>query len=213
MIKNNLKILSWPILFGVGQFFMLIVLEIIYSFFDKIDNFNQFITNNSYIIIFINLLIFLPIYKKEYQKYEENYKEKIKAPYKIIIIAFLLSLLLNSILYLIKINLNVKMQFNPNIFLLINTIIIGPILEEYVFRGVVYNKYLKLYKKESIYITTLIFSLMHFDVLSILYTIIMGFIMNKIYIKEHTLKAPILFHITINLVSSLIFPLISVNLI
>lgn len=213
MIKNNLKIISWPILFGIGQFFTLLILGIIYSFFDNVENFTPFINKNAYIIALINLMVFLPIFKKQYKKYELSYKEKIKHPYKIILIAIILSMLLNTILYFIKLKLNIEMQFNLNIFLLINTVIIGPILEEYVFRGIVYNKYLELYnEKKAIYITTTIFAIMHGNILSIIYTFIMGFILNKIYINNKNIKASILFHITINLISSLVFPLICVNL-
>ena len=213
MIKNNLKIISWPILFGIGQFFMFLIIEIIYSFFANIDHFNSFIVNHAYIIGILNLIIFLPILKKAYKKEEINYQEKIKHPYKIIILAVILAMILNTLLYLIKIKLNVDMEFNTNIFVLINTVIIGPILEEYLFRGIVYNKYLKLYgQKKALYITTIIFAIMHGNILSIIYTFIMGFIINKIYIKEKNIKAPILYHITINLIASLIFPLICVNL-
>lgn len=208
-IVQFLKVINWPILFWVGQFLLLIAVGFVYSLFNNMDFFSQFINNNSYIIGFLNILTFLPIFYKQYQKYQNQYQEKIKYPVKIILLGIFLSAFLNEIILIIKILLKVDMTINLNIFFLLNTILIGPILEELLFRGIVFNQLLQFNsKKKAICLTTIIFSLMHGNLISILYALMMGYILNIIYLKEKTLKAPILFHITINFVASFLIPII-----
>lgn len=212
-MKNNYfyklcKVIGWPVLFWTSQFLLLFLIYLVYSLFGNLDEFSIFISNHSYIVAFFNITILLPVFYKKYQIYKiEN--NKIKEPIKIFLIALILSLILNEIILLIKFFLKFEMVANLNIFLLINTIIIGPILEELLFRGIVFNKLREFNnEKRAIIITTVIFAIMHGNLLSIIYTFIMGYILNIIYIKQKTLKAPILFHVTINFVSSFIIPFI-----
>ena len=202
MVNKYLKVISWPILFSIGQVLILIALKLILN----VDDFALFINNNSYIISILNLIIFLPIFIKIYQKYEGNYQGKIKDAFKLMLIGFSLSLFLNIIIYLINRNNNV----NLNIFYILNIAIVGPILEEYLFRGIVYNRLLEFNdNKKSYIISVIIFSLMHIkSIINMIYAFIMGLILNKIYIEQKTLKSSILFHIVINTTSSVIFPLI-----
>lgn len=214
-MKNNyfyklLKVISWPVLFGLGQFLLLLLIGGIYSIFYPVDEFANFIQKNSYLVGIINVAIFIPLFYKKYQTYSKK-EEKIKYPIKIILIALLVSSFLNEIILLIKIVLKIEMEANLNLYLLINTIIIGPILEEYLFRGIVLNELLLFNKeKKSIYIASFIFAFMHGNILTILYTFIIGILLNHLYLKEKTIKAPILFHITINFVSSFIIPFLYV---
>ena len=209
-MKNNFKeilnILKWPILFWIGQFLILLIVEFFYSFFADVNNFNNFINKNSYILSTLYLIIILPILKKYYK--EEN-KINYNTCLKVILLAFILSLTFNILIVLIKIYLNIKMVFNPNVYILINTIIIGPILEEYLFRGIVFNKFKNIVNEDKACLfTSIIFGLIHLNIISIIYTFIMGFIMNKIYIKYKSITYSICFHITINFVASLIIPIV-----
>lgn len=213
-IKKLLKVINWPILFWIGQFLVLLIVEIIFCCFDNIDNFNDFINSNSYIISCLNLIIFLPIFLKEFHKYDKEHSIDLKKSFKIVLIAFLLSFILNLIILFVKLNLKIDMTFQFNIFAFINVAIIGPILEEYLFRGIVFNKLLEFNnKKKACLITTLIFSLIHLNIFSIIYTFIIGFILNKIYVKYQNINYSIIFHITINIVSSLLIPFIYIYLI
>ncbi len=215
-MKNNyiaqfLKVISWPILFWIGQFLLLILIGFAYCLFQNIDSFPQFINQNSYIVSFFNMIIFFPIFYRKYKKYQEKYQEKIRYPLKIVLFGIFISAFLNELILIIKILLKIEMTVNLNIFLLLNTVLIGPILEEILFRGIVFNQLLEFNsEKKSIFLTTLIFSLIHGNILSILYTFIVGYFLNIIYLRERTLKASILFHITINFVASFLIPLIYV---
>ena len=211
--SKYLKILVWPVLFWIGQFLLLLLVEILYSQYHSLDNFSDFINENSYIIGILNIVIFLPIFYHKYQCYQNNYTEKLKHPIFIILIAILISSFLNEIILIIKVFLNVEMTANLNIYLLINTILIGPILEEYLFRGIVFNQLLEFNsEKKSIYLTTLLFAIMHGNIFSILYAFIVGIFLNGFYLKERTMKANILFHIVINFISSFIIPWIYLSI-
>ena len=94
-------------------------------------------------------------------------------------------------------------------YTIIPTGIIGPILEEYIFRGIIFNK-LKTFKttKAAIIITTIIFSIMHFELSQIMYTLVVGFYLTYIYFKTNNINVPIIAHITINTTTILLLPLI-----
>lgn len=206
-LKNFLKVIYWPILFTIGHFLILFAIELVYICFDDIKNFSNFLNNHSYIVAILNIIILLPIFKKQYKKYQINYKQNIKDIHKIIILGIVLSLIINIILLVFKPLENLSTEIS--IFLILNTCIVGPILEEYVFRGIVFNKLLEFNnKKESILITTTIFALIHGNILNIIYAFIMGLIMNIIYIKYKNIKMPIIYHITINITATVILPII-----
>ena len=56
--SKYLKILVWPVLFWIGQFLLLLLVEILYSQYHSLDNFSDFINENSYIIGILNIVIF-----------------------------------------------------------------------------------------------------------------------------------------------------------
>lgn len=208
-IISFLKILSWPILFWIGQFFIILIIGIFYSMFNDPSNAYNFINNNSYLVMILNLLIFYPIFYKEYQKYEGEYKSKSNNIFKLIVFTIVISFVLNLIIYIIKKKIGIEMSFEFSIWIIINTIIVGPILEEYLFRGIIFNKTKEIVsQKQSLIITTILFSIMHGNIFSIIYALIIGYFLNTVYIKEKNLKYPIILHITINIIGSLVFPLV-----
>ena len=72
------------------------------------------------------------------------------------ILGFSLSMILNFIIYI----LSPTDKINLNIFYVINIAVVGPILEEYLFRGIVYNE-LKTFNNEkvSMWLSIIIFAL------------------------------------------------------
>ncbi len=205
MIKKYLKAFIWPIVFMFGQ---ILILGLTYIIINPND-FNKFMSSHSYIVSIFNLLVFLPMFLKIYKKYKNNYNGKLKDIIKIISIGLILSFVLNYIIYLIKIKIGNVGSVNYNIFYIINISLIGPILEEYLFRGIVYNRLLEFNSsKKSYMITTIFFAFVHTGILNVIYAFIMGLILNKIYIKYKNINENIIFHIVINFTSSLLFPLI-----
>ncbi|WP_445012646.1 lysostaphin resistance A-like protein [Aquimarina mycalae] len=147
---------------------------------------------------------------KRYFTYERKNIFSFKAIIFIIILAFLLRVLRDPIYRFNEIffgNLNfvsseyVKTPLKEQIFLIFNTLIWVPVLEELLFRGIILRVLLK--KKINITISvltsSLLFALIHFNYMSIDYTTILaafvsGFLMSVVYLK-HGLLYSIFFHI------------------
>lgn len=193
-------------MFMIGQFLLLVALTIIIKLINYNIDANLFINNNSYIVSILNLLIFLPMLIREYKQYKDKYEGEIKYVFNMMILGFSLSMILNFIIYI----LSPTDKINLNIFYVINIAVVGPILEEYLFRGIVYNKLLEFNsEKKACLIATIIFAFMHINgMYNMIYAFIMGYILNIIYIKQKSLKSAIIFHIIINIASCFIFPLI-----
>lgn len=227
-ITNNyffrlLKVISWPILFEVGQLLLYGIVSLIFATIKIIDNgydylgtdnfsaeLNNFVKLSPIIVLILTMIFLFPHIKKEYNKYKKNNHVEKKYFYNSFLSGIIISLLFNIFVIIIKKYTNIPLVLNHNIsyiLIIISTGIIGPIIEEYLFRGIVYNKLLKFNStKLSLILACLIFSLMHNDLLQIIYTIFLGYILIKIYIKFN-LKTSIMCHIGANLTSILIIPL------
>ena len=109
---------------------------------------------------------------------------------------------LNSLILLIN---NQKLP-TINIYIaLFGSVIIGPILEELVFRYLIYNNLNKFNKKNtSIILSSLIFALVHNGFINIVYAFIIGTILTIIYSKNKNIKEVIILHMVANLMSLLI---------
>lgn len=80
--------------------------------------------------------------------------------------------------------------------------IIIPLSEELMFRGVLYKRY-KEYNKflSAALYSTLLFSLIHGTMVQFVYTFILGIFLAYVYEKYGSFKAPLILHITVNMVS------------
>ena len=124
-----------------------------------------------------------------------------------IILGTTLSIIYNFIIY----NLNEVYSFtnlysgSTNILIaIISTGIIGPIIEEYMIRGIMYNELKQKYSiMKSIVITTIIFSLLHFNLVQMIYALVLGFILIYMYEKTNNIKAPLILHMTSNIVTTI----------
>lgn len=78
--------------------------------------------------------------------------------------------------------------------------VLTPVVEEMLFRGLVYNR-LKIYYDVTIaaYISALIFAIAHFNLIQGIYAFIMGIIFNLLYEKCRSIYAPVILHIATNL--------------
>jgi len=184
---------------------------------DYKNELNNYINSKSLLIIFLVFIILIPIFYKVFKKYKTNNKIKKENIIIIILLGISISLIYNVCMFNLNNIVNFTNQFklnNINIFVqILGSGIIGPILEELVFRGIVYNK-LKSFNKPitSIIITSIIFSIMHTSLLNIPYAFILSLVLIYIYEKNKTLKAPILLHISANTIIILLMPIILNNI-
>lgn len=175
---------------------------------------SEYLNDFGTIIVIITLILLLPFILKTYKKLKSTNIKKIEGKdyLKIIVFSIFLSIGLNMVLYLINNIIPITNRYDEIkvlFYTIIPTGIIGPILEEYIFRGIIFNK-LKAFKttKAAIIITTIIFSIMHFELSQIMYTLIVGFYLTYIYFKTNNINFPIIAHITINTTTILLLPLI-----
>lgn len=235
-IKNIIKVMIWPILFGIGQFFVILIFTFsfnnniynnlvqnnsnlsteeineMFNLYTSSDEYSTSLTNyindNTLWIVLIVAVIFIPLLIFKYKKQKKlNFKIN-KNIIFVILVGFSISILLN----LIIININKLFNINNNLLdykYLIQTIIasclLGPIIEELLFRGVMFNK-IKTFNNlnVSILLTTFIFAFFHDSITQMIYAFIIGYICIKLYVEYDTLLVPIIFHISCNLVVPLL---------
>ncbi|MGH4137604.1 CPBP family intramembrane glutamic endopeptidase [Clostridium sp.] len=104
-------------------------------------------------------------------------------------------------------------ELNATSFLgIVCLVLIIPIFEEILFRGLIYNE-LKTHLNIilAIILQSIIFAVAHGNMLQGIYTFIMGVVLAIIYNKTRSIIAPMLFHIMYNLlgsIGSIVIPLI-----
>lgn len=95
---------------------------------------------------------------------------------------------------------NTQVLFNGSVFSIILVVwILVPIFEEILFRGIVFNKFNEKYNITiSIILSAIIFSIIHFNPIQMVYTLIMGILAAYIYLKTNSIWSSILLHIGLN---------------
>ncbi len=208
-----MKIIKWPIIYFLFQFVLIFLLAYTYiSSGNDINLFNEYFSSKQIYLALILAIIFIPLLIKDYKKYEQ--KNKFNYFY-LIIIGVILSLFYNVFAYYFNFLLKTSLFDNNNnlIVTLVSTGLIGPIIEELMFRGIIYNELKNKYSNmKAILITTIFFAIIHFNIIQILYGLIIGFILIFVYEKYKTIKAPIILHMASNITTTLFLPILTKNI-
>ena len=178
---------------------LLFIIASVYATYN-IDNLTNFINNyGGIILILTNITYIIYIIKKHRIKVN---KYNLIDNYPKIYLFISIPLFLNSLILLIN---NQKIP-TINIYIaLFGSVIIGPILEELVFRYLIYNNLNKFNKKNtSIILSSLIFALVHNGFINIVYAFIIGTILTIIYSKNKNINEVIILHMVANFMSLLI---------
>ena len=178
---------------------LLFIIASVYATYN-VDNLTNFINNyGGIILILTNITYIIYIIKKHRIKVN---KYNLIDNYPKIYLFISIPLFLNSLILLIN---NQKIP-TINIYIaLFGSVIIGPILEELVFRYLIYNNLNKFNNKNtSIILSSLIFALVHNGFINIVYAFIIGTILTIIYSKNKNIKEVIILHMVANLMSLLI---------
>ncbi len=97
---------------------------------------------------------------------------------------------------------------NSNIYLnALYIAIIGPAMEEYIFRKVLLNKLRRFGDLPAILFTSIAFGLYHLNLSQFIYATTLGMIFSYTAIRTNTIKYTIIIHIMINTIGSVIAPL------
>lgn len=214
--KSIFKALLWPILLGVGQFFISFCLFLYFASQNPslkgqalTHSFASYLGNYLWIPILWNLLVFLPLFWHHYQKYKIPNQELTKSTiFSIVTLSFPLCIGLNLLLALLKENTSSSFS----LLFLISSSIMGPLLEEITFRGIAYQEIQKAFsKKTSIIFITCVFAFFHQGLLQILYAFCMGFLFFFLQEKHHSIFASIISHTSVNALAyflSFVFPIV-----
>lgn len=102
---------------------------------------------------------------------------------------------------------NIRTEFASNdlIWQITALVLVGPCMEELIFRGLVYKR-IKRYTKNmsAVYISALLFGVYHFNLVQGLYAFALGILLCYVYEKYGTILAPVLLHISANLTALVI---------
>lgn len=208
-IKEFLKVLIYPIILLLIQFGLIIIFTLVFNInnnneigsLEYTEQLSIFLSSNKIWISLLSLILLIPLFRKKCTI--NNIKCNIKHVLLLIGIGASFSLTYNLIL----LNIN-KIIYFTNIFdhsdinllsTLLATSIIGPIIEELIFRNIVYEKFKKVYKPlTSIIITGLLFGIFHGNMIQFIYVFLFNFILIFVYEKYKSIYAPIIVHISAN---------------
>lgn len=209
-----MKIIKWPLIYFLFQFILIFLLSYYYvSNGNDVNLFNGYLSTKQIYIALIVAIIFIPLLINDYKKYKKQTNTKINYFY-LIILGVILSLIYNVFAYYLNFALKTSLfDNNSNVAVtLLSTGILGPIIEELMFRGIIYNELKSKYSNmKSILITTIFFAIIHINIIQILYALIIGFILIFVYEKYNNIKAPIILHMASNITTTLFLPLLIKN--
>jgi len=194
-----MKILKWPILYILLQLFIIIVWGVSHGNLETFDLNIYF----PYAIAII-AIVFIPLLIKDY-KHKDSKVNK-GSIIEAIIYGIIISILYNTFIY----HLNKVVPFTnlyegdvKVFFSIISTGLVGPIIEELMFRGIIYNDLKQKHSNMfSIMLTTALFALLHFNIVQSTYAVILGFMLIYSYEKSNNIKVPIAMHISANLTTT-----------
>lgn len=221
-IKEVLGVVIYPIILLLVQFGVILLFTLIFNMINNYeigsveytDKLGIFFDNNRLWMVLVSFVLLIPVFKK---KCNIN---KITFDFKNIILLVLLGISFGLTYNLILININRGLNFtdifegtNTNLAVtLLTSGIIGPIMEELIFRNIVYEKFKQFYKPlTAIILTGTIFGVFHGNIIQFVYVFLFNFILIFVYEKYKSIYAPIIVHISANSGLQLFLSLINHN--
>ena len=218
-ILEVVKVLLWPILFGIGQVFICGAFMLVYMVQNSDVNWNDvssnaillnYMNNQTLFIVGMECFIFIPLFCFIYKKYRvERVPISTKRIALLCVASFLLSFILNFLIIMGKHFLQIEMVLSPiTITIIVATGILGPILEELLFRGIVYGRLsIVFHEKVAFYLSVVIFALFHTGgIFQIVFAFLIGYFLTFVYKKYHNIQLSMFLHIIVNITSILLSP-------
>ena len=137
-----------------------------------------------------------------------NYKPKIKTFVVTIVLTFAVIIVTEPLTSLVPMPDNMKelfeTLFRPTIPAFITAVIVAPVLEELIFRGIILEGFLKNYSPvKSILLVSLLFGLSHLNIWQFIGAFVIGAFISWIYWKTRSIGLSIAVHMTNNLIGFL----------
>lgn len=208
-IKEIMGILIYPIILLAVEACSIVLFTIIFNIINNNEigsveytyKLGNFFANNKMWMVILMFVILIPLFKKKCNI------QKIDFNFKIIITLILIGISFGLTYNLILLNLNNVLNFtsifdvqNTNVIgTLISSGILGPIMEELIFRNIMYEKLKKSYRIGlAVLFTGLIFGIFHGNLIQFIYAFLFNYILILVYEKFKSIYAPIIVHIGAN---------------
>lgn len=177
------------------QYIVILGSSYIYLSIDPKGDVTGFLTTMGYILLILfDIIVAIYLYLRNKRKEK---KVKVANYFPIVYLGIGMAVVLNMLIFLF--NLNNEMA-DLNIYLaILSSGIIGPILEEMLFRYVFLNRLRNFFTmRNAILLSSLVFALLHGNIITMIYAFIMGFIFAYVYVKYDNIKVSIMCHIGAN---------------
>lgn len=219
--KSKALLLSFFAVAFYDLFFMLFfsIVEVSANYLNF--NYDSLIENRYMLMDSISCILILPIYIYIYKyKIDKDYMKGKISILKATIMALgcggISTIWMMMLGYLAEISPNINDMFkefgdswdemlNTNyIWILLSVVVLGPIIEELIFRGILINILKKPFGKvTAVVLQAVSFGLWHRDPVQIVYTAIFGIFLGVVYLRTNKIRYPIYMHILNNLTNSL----------
>ena len=195
-LKKLIKAMKDIIIVMVIQYLLIFGIGILYMIFNG-DDLMSFYVNDGYIILTFIYAILVIVLLNRYRDKERTLL--LKDYYGSILFGISLACFLNMIIFKFEQG-NEVIEVNK-ILLFLSSGILGPIMEELLFRKKLLTELLKFNNKYlSILLSSLIFAFLHNGVVTMIYAFILGIVFGIFYIKYNNVKITILMHMAANIV-------------
>ena len=197
-IKNLIKAIVPVIIYLVLSYVVILGSCFVYYLLGYKDIEGVVINYASYILVIFNIIYIYVLLKRNNIFIKKS---------KYIIPLFMLGISYACFGNMLILYINTNDVVNMNIiFLILSSVIVGPIIEEIIFRYILINKLNSFNNRFiSIVISSIIFALAHNGIINIIYTFILGMILGIIYIKDKNLLNSIVLHSSANLISLFLY--------
>ena len=163
-----------------------------------------FVCKNNYIIIGTMCLMIFELCYIMYKYRKGNISTLSNIYFSYILLGIAISIIYNMIIF--KIGIEFTLGDVDIILNIIASCIIGPIFEEFLFRYSLINKLEKFNSKwGSIIISSLVFSLIHNNIPTMIFAFIIGLFNSYFYINKKDLLIPICIHVSANTISTFLY--------
>ena len=177
------------------QYIVILGSSYIYLSIDPKGDVTGFLTTMGYILLILfDIIVAIYLYLRNKRKEK---KVKVANYFPIVYLGIGMAVVLNMFIFLFNLNNEIA---NLNIYLaVLSSGIIGPILEEMLFRYVFLNRLRNFFTtRNAILLSSLVFALLHGNIITMIYAFIMGFIFAYVYVKYDNIKVSIMCHIGAN---------------
>ena len=177
------------------QYIVILGSSYIYLSIDPKGDVTGFLTTMGYILLILfDIIVAIYLYLRNKRKEK---KVKVTDYFPVVYLGIGMAVALNMLIFLFNLNGDTA---DLNIYLaILSSGIIGPILEEMLFRYVFLNRLRNFFTtRNAILLSSLVFALLHGDIVTMIYAFIMGFIFAYVYVKYDNIKVSIMCHISAN---------------